>query len=157
MLFTLFVLASFGALSSVSAEDAVSTLCQAKCAAENGNEVCTFTAKVDLHAGELGYYTFEECGDVTNPTLAMEVGKIYEFVQLDRSNYYHPLGFAYYPDGAHAEADELEPGIVPPGSSSTCDNGMKCPAPMYCEFGTYYFGLFISQYMNRVCIPTILV
>jgi hypothetical protein len=25
----------------------------------------------------------------------------------------------------------LEPGIVPPGSSSTCDKNMTCPAPMY--------------------------
>ena len=44
---------------------------------------------------------------------------------------YHPLGFAYYPDGALAGVDELEPGIVPPGSSSTCDGSMSCPAPMY--------------------------
>ena len=44
---------------------------------------------------------------------------------------YHPLGLAYFPDGAHADADELEPGIVPPGSSSTCGDDMSCPAPMY--------------------------
>ncbi|KAL7554971.1 hypothetical protein ACHAWF_018546 [Thalassiosira exigua] len=44
---------------------------------------------------------------------------------------YHPLGFAYFPDGAHADADELEPSVVPPGSSSTCDASMTCPAPMY--------------------------
>ena len=50
---------------------------------------------------------------------------------------YHPLGFAYYPDGAHADADELEPAVVPPGSSSTCDTDMTCPAPMYFIEGEY--------------------
>ena len=43
----------------------------------------------------------------------------------------HPLGFAYYPDGAHADQDELEPGIAPPESSSTCDADLTCPSPMY--------------------------
>lgn len=30
------------------------------------------------------------------------------FVQEDRTNYYHPLGFAYHPDGAHVGKDEVE-------------------------------------------------
>ena len=42
-----------------------------------------------------------------------------------------PTTSAYFPDGAHADADELEPGIAPPGSSSTCADSMTCPAPMY--------------------------
>jgi hypothetical protein len=29
----------------------------------------------------------------------------------DITNYYHPLGLAYYPDGAHDDVDELEPGV----------------------------------------------
>jgi len=127
--FSLSILTAIGALSAVSGEE----FCNASCAtdAETGKETCKFTAKVNLFAGELGYYQFEECGDATNPVLGMEVGKTYEFVQEDPSNYYHPLGFAYFADGAHADADELEPGIVPPGSSSTCDTDMACPAPMY--------------------------
>ena len=49
-----------------------------------------FTARVDLHAGELGYYVFEECGlDVFNPTIAMELGETYTFVQKHRTNYFH--------------------------------------------------------------------
>lgn len=49
-----------------------------------------FHARVDLFAGELGYYVFEECGlDVKNPTIAMELGETYTFVQSDRTNYYH--------------------------------------------------------------------
>ena len=58
-------------------------------------------------------------------------------LQSDITNFYHPLGLAYYPDGAHDDVDELEPGIVPPGSSSTCGNNMSCPAPMYFVNGTY--------------------
>jgi hypothetical protein len=49
----------------------------------------------------------------------------------------HPLGFAYYPDGAHAGKDELEPSILPPGSSSLCDTELTCPAPMYFQNGDY--------------------
>eukprot|EP00986_Skeletonema_menzelii_P021049 scaffold33005_cov177-Skeletonema_menzelii.AAC.5 len=113
-------------------------LCYASCSPdESGKEVCKFTTKVNLYAGELGYYQFEECGDDVNPTLGMEIGKTYKFIQQDRSNYYHPLGFAYFPDGAHADADELEPGIVPPGSSSQCDKNMTCAAPMYYVDGEY--------------------
>lgn len=38
-------------------------------------------------------------------------GETYVFDQLDASNWYHPLGFAYYPDGAHEGVDELEEGV----------------------------------------------
>jgi hypothetical protein len=31
--------------------------------------------------------------------------------QSDPSNYYHPMGFAYYPDGAHDGKIELEPTV----------------------------------------------
>ena len=63
-------------------------LCEAACDtdAASGGEVCRFTATVDLFAGELGYYRFDECGDVANPTLALEVGRTYEFAQRDPSN-----------------------------------------------------------------------
>lgn len=57
---------------------------------------------------------------------------------------YHPLGFAYFPDGAHADADELEPGIIPPGSSSTCGANMSCPAPMY-YIGDEYKGSYSNN------------
>ena len=82
-----------------------------------------------------GYYTIEECGDMPNPTIGMEVGTTYTFVQNDVSNFYHPLGFAYYPDGAHADVDELEPGIS--AGSSGCDTDHTCPAPMYFVGGSY--------------------
>ena len=57
---------------------------------------------------------------------------------------YHPLGFAYFPDGAHADADELEPGIVPPGSSSACGADLSCPAPMY-FIGDKYKGSYSNN------------
>lgn len=109
-------------------------LCIPEC---DDSNVCKLTAKVNLFAGELGYYTFEECGDEVNPTIGMVIGKTYVFNQEDRSNYMHPLGFAYFPDGAHADVDELEPGIVPPGSNSLCGDTHTCPAPMYYMDGTY--------------------
>jgi hypothetical protein len=63
-------------------------ICQAACSTDEstGLEVCTFTSKVNLHASELGYFQFEECGDVDNPTLGVEVGKTYHFIQQDPSN-----------------------------------------------------------------------
>eukprot|EP00984_Skeletonema_dohrnii_P022591 scaffold11699_cov138-Skeletonema_dohrnii-CCMP3373.AAC.2 len=136
------VLLAIGALSTASAAEATTTstnggLCYASCSAdESGQEVCKFTTKVNLYAGELGYYQFEECGDDVNPTLGMEVGKTYQFIQTDRSNYYHPLGLLTF-HGAHADADELEPSIVPPDSSSECDKNMTCAAPMYYVDGDY--------------------
>merc|ERR1719343_682676 len=121
-------------------------LCFADCITDSATakEVCQFTAKVNLFAGELGYYQFEECGDAINPVLGLEVGTTYQFIQKDPSNYYHPLGFAYFPDGAHADADELEPGIIPPGSSSTCGANMSCPAPMY-YIGDEYKGSYSNN------------
>ena len=52
------------------------------------------------------------------------------FDQLDSSNWYHPLGFAYYPDGAHDGVDELEEGVgngkrrIP--TRVTCEIGQRC-------------------------------
>ncbi|KAL7517942.1 hypothetical protein ACHAWX_002815 [Stephanocyclus meneghinianus] len=125
--------------------DAETEICRGECSMDSttGEEICKFTAKVDLYASELGYFQFEECGDFDNPTLGLEVGKTYQFIQQDPSNYMHPLGFAYYPDGAHDDKEELEPGIVPPGSTSTCDVDLKCPAPMY-FLGDEYLGSYTN-------------
>jgi hypothetical protein len=68
---------------------------------------------VDLFASETGYYTFDgHTGP--SPTINATVGETLVFEQYDVTNWYHPLGFAYYPDGAHgadwgaAELDEVE-------------------------------------------------
>ena len=84
-------------------------ICRASCSTKNGHKVCQFTVGVDLNAADLGAFYFEECGsDNTYPVIGVEVGESYVFVQRGRSNYYHPLGFAYGPDGAHAGNEEVE-------------------------------------------------
>jgi hypothetical protein len=98
------------------------------------------TVKVNYFVGKLGYFQFEECGDLVNPTLGMEVGETYTFVQADVTNYFHPMGFAYFPDGAHDDVDELEPGITQTqGNACTSDN--TCSAPMY-FIGDEYLGTY---------------
>jgi len=101
------------------------------CVSETG----TYTAIVDLFASQYGFFTFEECGDTVNPTIGLKIGEVYTFNQADRSNYYHPMGFAYDVDGALADSPELEPVNVPPGSASTCDEDLTCPAPIYFKDG----------------------
>ena len=82
-------------------------ICRGACwTNKKGEEVCKFTARVDFYASDLGAFYFEECGaDNIYPDIGIEIGKKYIFVQADRSNYYHPLGFAFTPDGAHAGHD----------------------------------------------------
>jgi hypothetical protein len=78
-----------------------------------------------------------------NPTLGLEIGVTHTFLQTHDHNYYHPLGFAYFPDGDHAGLDELEPGIPPPDSDSDCAETMTCPAPMY-----FLNGQYLGSYSN---------
>jgi len=94
-----------------------------------------FHATLDPYASSTGYYKFAECGDTPMPVLAMERGVTYKFDQSDASNWYHPLGFAYYADGAHKGVDELEPGISQSGSACVDDN--TCQAPMYYKDGAF--------------------
>ena len=90
------LLSAISALSVVSGGETFATssngqspdICRASCSIDSasGKELCKFTAKINVYSSELGYYQFKECGDVTNPTLGMEVGKTYVFDQADRSN-----------------------------------------------------------------------
>jgi hypothetical protein len=70
-----------------------------------------------------------------SPTIGIELGQTYTFVQEDRSNWYHPMGFAYFPDGDHAGKAELEPGISQTGSACVDDN--SCPSPKYMRGGVF--------------------
>jgi len=90
-----------------------------------------YTVSVDPYASQYGFFTFLECPTLISPTIGMRLDTIYTFDQSDRSNYYHPMGFAYNVDGALAGSDELEPGNTPPGSISTCAVDLKCPSPIY--------------------------
>jgi hypothetical protein len=82
---------------------------------------------------------------MTNPTIGIEVGETYTFVQNDMTNYMHPLGFAYFPDGAHDNKPELEPGVVPGGSQTGgCAANMTCPSPMY-HRNDKYVGIYSNN------------
>jgi hypothetical protein len=94
------------------------------CASDNN----IFEVKVDIFAGNTGYFDFGACGRM--PTLAMVANEIYTFQQFDATNWYHPLGFAYEPDGALAMVDELEPGVVPPNGDASC-LPESCQSPQY--------------------------
>jgi hypothetical protein len=119
------------------------------------NGICTspsgtFTVEVDLHASELGYFRFKECGNMVNPTIGLEVGRKYIFTQFDRSNWFHPMGFAYFPDGAFDDKPELEPTVDQTGSG--CAATFSCPHPRYFvngefagERGTENFGLDVYE------------
>lgn len=123
----------------------------------------TFTVIVDLFAGALGktfgfalkfkhwkkhhlnslslfipnsgYYTFKECPGLINPTIGIEIGETHVFDQSDRSNWYHPMGFSYFPDGAHDGKAELELNITQ--TKSICTSNASCPAPRYLKNGLY--------------------
>lgn len=95
-----------------------------------------------------GYFTVEGCEGV-NPTLHLTVGRTYLFKQDDISNWYHLLGFAYFPDGAHVGVDELEPGLP---ADNSCAESLSCPAPMYWMDGVYQ-GVY-SNAPELVDIPT---
>jgi hypothetical protein len=105
---------------------------EAPCTSSNN----IFTVKPNLFSGQLGYFTFEECGDQVHPTLGLEIGETYTFVQKDVSNFFHPMGFAYFPDGAHNDGDELEPGVTQTAGND-CVAFLNCSAPMYFLDGKY--------------------
>jgi plastocyanin len=68
---------------------------------EDADTICLAT-RVNLFASDTGYYEFEGV-DGVQPDLEVTVGQTLVFEQYDHTNWYHPLGFAYYPDGAHGE------------------------------------------------------
>ena len=100
--------------------------------------------KVNLLAGETGYYEF--AGHTgPSPDIEVRIGQTYTFDQTDPSNWYHAIGFAYYPDGAHGETwggeeraevegkGELLYKID--GAATTCpdagDTGLDCYEPEF--------------------------
>merc|ERR1740117_1289553 len=100
--------------------------------------------KINSFSGESGYY--EIAGQTgPSPDIEVRIGQTYVFDQRDASNWYHPVGFAYYPDGAHgatwggAERDEVE-GLGEllykiDGAPTTCpdagDTGLDCYEPEF--------------------------
>ena len=62
---------------------------------------------VDVHASETGYYNLDrgtfESTDGPSPTITVKLGQTITFDQTHPTNWYHPVGFAYEPDGAHGD------------------------------------------------------
>jgi len=100
--------------------------------------------KVNLLVGETGYFEFSGLTG-PSPDITVQIGKTYTFDQRDSSNWYHPLGFAFYPDGAHGddwggpERAEVEAAgqllYKIDGAATTCpdagDTGLDCYEPMF--------------------------
>ena len=97
---------------------------------------------LDVFASETGYYNFATYTG-SSPDIAVTIGQTYTFDQSDPTNWYHPVGFAYEPDGAHgstwggAELDEVEGKgellYKINGAATTCDDagdtGLDCYEP----------------------------
>merc|ERR1712078_712004 len=102
-----------------------------KCSPNENNE---FVFKVNLWEYQ---YEVEGCEGVA-PTLDIKRGVEYTMIQKDPTNWFHPLGLAYYPDGAHDDVPELEE----PTPGECDEEQFKCnpgegvqQAPLYCING----------------------
>jgi len=101
-----------------------------------------------MFASETGYYTIDGpqgARGKLSPDVNVKVGSRYTFDQADPSNWYHPVGFAYVPDGAHGttwggEAEsEVESGdalkYLIDGVATTCEaageTGLDCYEPEF--------------------------
>jgi len=104
-----------------------------------------FIFRVNFHTpGRMGEFEVEGCSG-TSPVLAFKKGETYTLVQHDITNWMHPLGLAYYPDGAHGfQQFEEVPELEYP-TPDTCDEeqfscnpgpGVK-QAPLYGIDDTY--------------------
>ena len=62
-----------------------------------------FIFSVNYHTGgKMGEFQVAGCAG-TSPVLEIQRGVTYTFIQHDISNWMHPLGLAYYPDGHHGD------------------------------------------------------
>mmetsp|Transcript_27693 Transcript_27693/g.71275 ORF Transcript_27693/g.71275 Transcript_27693/m.71275 type:complete len:386 (+) Transcript_27693:191-1348(+) len=76
-------------------------------AANVGEGNTVFKFKLNFFASATGFFEVEGYEGVS-PVLEMTVGQTYTFDQTQITNWYHPLGFAYYPDGALDDKPEIE-------------------------------------------------
>lgn len=110
-------------------------LCLADCSMVEGEEVCVFKFSIDIFAGHNGYYRVEGCEGI-QPTLGMKFNTTYIFDQTNVTNWFHPLGFAYGPDGVYRANQELEKGVPNPLSQAVCDDDSETDAP-FCDYPQY--------------------
>jgi len=109
----MFLLRSSSAVLSLTS--ACAFLATGASAADCVGSETSICMSVDIFAGETGYYNLDR-GDFetltgSSPTITAKIGQKLTFDQTDRSNWYHAVGFAYAPDGAHgadwgADAEE---------------------------------------------------
>ena len=133
MLRSALCLVALAAHSGAAATD----LCLGECSTNAaGVKTCSFDFSIDIYASETGYYKVKNCMG-TQPTLGMEAGVEYTFKQYDNTNHYHPLGFAYFADGAHTGVDELEPGINNGGDPYCTPAANDCMTPKYYIDGAF--------------------
>mmetsp|Transcript_29318 Transcript_29318/g.73204 ORF Transcript_29318/g.73204 Transcript_29318/m.73204 type:complete len:805 (-) Transcript_29318:704-3118(-) len=104
----------------------------------------TFCVSLDPFASETGYYMFTGF-DGPSPTIHVRIGQAVTFDQRDPTNWMHPLGFAYEPDGAHGAvwggdelpeiegAGELQYLIngAPPTCADAAETGLDCYEPEF--------------------------
>merc|ERR1712174_13950 len=124
---------AFAQDGGADATDAVETesepiLTGQKCSPNENNE---FVFTVNLWEYQ---YEVDGCDGVA-PTLDIKRGVEYTLIQKDPTNWYHPLGLAYYPDGAHDGVPELEE----PTPAECDEEDYMCnpgegvqQAPLYC-------------------------
>mmetsp|Transcript_111 Transcript_111/g.138 ORF Transcript_111/g.138 Transcript_111/m.138 type:complete len:434 (-) Transcript_111:75-1376(-) len=125
--------ALLGTIHALSDEE----LCLGSCTGSGSGEVCTFSFRLNPFAGYTGYYEVEGCEGV-QPTLGMKQGVKYVFDQSDETNWFHPLGFAYGPDGVYGDNPELEPFVSAPNDlepeGGECNETHPCP---FTQFPAY--------------------
>jgi len=81
---------------------AVDEVCQLTCGLCNTPSKETYVARVNLLQGEQGYYQFEGFPDeIYSPDIEVTIGETLVFNQSDHTNWFHPLGFSFLPDGPH--------------------------------------------------------
>merc|ERR1719171_2423418 len=82
-----------------------------------GSHSATLKFSMDLFTSSTGYYKVEGY-DGVQPTLTIDLNKEYWLDQSHITNWMHPIGLAYQPDGAH---DVLYPGTGGEGAPEVAD------------------------------------
>jgi len=86
-------------------------------AAPRSLQDATWDFSVDLFTGETGYFRVAGYEGV-QPALTLELNKTYAISQANVTNWMHPIGLAFQPDGAH---DVLYPGSAGEGAPEVAD------------------------------------
>jgi len=108
-----------------------SKLCIGSCVGEE-EKVCTFNFSIDIFASDTGYFRVQGC-DGVNPTLGIEYNVTYIFDQSNATNWYHPIGLAYGPDGVYGNNVELGKEDSNPVTNIDC--APNCDSPEYMSDG----------------------